>query len=188
MPGRLLLPKNDIGTANYQIGEWKDFSSDFTDLSRKIERPETIQENITSIPSPWARLLLFRDALNPEHKLYRKLTSELLDILEIIFFKNSLIYSVEIKEIDLNVAGSESNFNSVLRDLNPDINKFKSIKLLYLHESGIEQPILFAGSSPYSLFFTPEDKHPKIKRYFHGIRGYNDRPGHFKKLLKSIIC
>ena len=97
MSGRLLLPPNSVGTPDYEIGVWKDFSRDFSELHKKIEKPKTTQDNITSIPSPWARLLLFRDALNPDHKLHKKLTSELLDVLEIIFFKNSIIYDLIIK-------------------------------------------------------------------------------------------
>ncbi len=188
MPGRLLLPKNDIGTPNYQIGEWKDFSIDFPELYKKIEKPETIKENITSIPSPWARLLLFRDALNPGHKLHQKLTSELLDVLEIIFFKNSIIFEVVVGEIDLNCVGTLSNFNSTIRDLNPEKSNFKLIKLLYLQEKGIEQPILLAGSSPYSLFFTPEDKHPKYKRYFQSVRNFSERPEYFRKYIKRLCA
>lgn len=188
MSGRLLLPPNSVGTPDYEIGAWKDFSRDFPELHNKIEKPTTTQENITSIPSPWARLLLFRDALNPEHKLHQKLTSELLDVLEIIFFRNSIIYNIDFKEIYLNSDQATSNFKSTMCDLNPDKSSFKLIKLFYLKEMGVEQPILLAGSSPYSLFFTPEDKHPKFKRYFKHIRSFNERPEYFRKYIKKLCA
>ena len=188
MPGRLLLPPNNLGTPDYEIGVWKDFSRDFPSLHKKIEKPATTQENITSIPSPWARLLLFRDALNPEHKLHQKLTSEILDVLEIIFFRNSIIYEIIIKEIDLNSDEEMSRFSSTIRDLNPDKSNFRTIKLLYLKQLSVEQPILLAGSSPYSLFFTPEDKHPKFKRYFKDVRSLDERPEYFRKYIKRLCA
>jgi len=187
MSGRLLLPKNNLGTPDYKIGAWKDFSRDFSELPNKLEIPSTTQEHITSIPSPWARMMLFRDALNPNHRLHSKLFSELLDVLEIIFFKNSLKYTLSSKEIGLSINETSSEFKSIICDLNLETNNFKRIIIYYLEEKGVDKPILLAGSSPYSLFFTPEDKNPKIKRYFNNIRGISDRPEYFRKYLKQLF-
>src|SRR5688572_1549313 len=59
------------------------------ELTQNVERAK--RPGISSIPSPWARLQLFRDALVDElHPAHEDVVNDILDALEVVLFQRML--------------------------------------------------------------------------------------------------
>lgn len=189
MKKKFLLPdiKEDLTTSE-SPGVWFDFNENFKKLDSLITLNKQAS-NVSSIPSPWAQLILFRDALDPNHPLHDKIISELLDVLEIIFFQESLSLNLSIVPFDL--IESKSHFSNILIKLNihDEINDdfLKNFKFLFaIDPYNNDKTYLIAGLSPYSILFTPKDKPLGIKRYFSFVTPFYQRPQLFLNYLVKL--
>ena len=190
---RHLLPKNNGGVQIIRNGEWIDFSDKFSSFSENIELPKGARINVSSIPSPWARMLLIKDAVaNRNHVLHLESMSHILDILELIFFQKSLKFSLEIKEIVIQAEKFPHHFYKILYDLHPSADGEEIIKihLLLAVNPKNNSKFVLAGTSDHSLFFTPLDlvNSDKVTRYFRlKPRMLADRPLVFQKWIKQVF-
>ncbi|MGI6198981.1 MAG: hypothetical protein ACOYIS_07670 [Candidatus Cloacimonadaceae bacterium] len=181
---RTLLPKHENESTGKTTGTWLNFEDQFLDFADDIEISPDSVINVTSIPSPWARMLLFSDAVkDKDHTLHFEVMSSILDVIEIIFYSNILTY--DLKTIELAVEPGRCSFVDILYDLYHDkeaSDTSKTISLLLLSEDN-GNDIVLAGSSPYTLLFTPLDLQKKkmLPRYFQNKPRYlKDRPREFQ--------
>lgn len=136
--------------------------------------------DISSIPSPWARLLLFRDGIagQTKHPFYQEALSDILDTLEILFISKVSSYTLEFLNVNLtgdNIHVGQGDkihnlfvrdqklFSKALQDQCP--KELESITLVLITPQGSETNVL-AGTSPYTLFFTPEQKKFTLSGYY----------------------
>lgn len=167
---RPLLPshKETVNTAT--PGQWVDFSENFNAFQSSIDIPKHARINVTSIPSPWARMLLFKEAImNVEHMLHKEVMSNILDVLEIIFFEEMFKFDLSTEEIHLSLDHPENKFMGILRKLYPQEGLGKGdVRVTLLMAQRGNQRFVLAGTSPYTLFFTPLNlqKNKVFKRYF----------------------
>jgi len=168
---RHLLPANKGSIPTATPGQWLDFTEHFAGFQNDIIVPPKARINVTSIPSPWARMLLFKEAImDQNHMMHLEVMSSILDVLEIIFYQDLLDFSLSCKEIQIsNQDGAPNKFLKILRDLHPMAvgNEGNiSISLVIAHRGN--DSFTLAGTSPYTLFFTPLDLKTKKKfpRYF----------------------
>ena len=166
---RHLLPKHRGVVNVVTSGQWIDFSDNFNRFQDNIEIPPQARINVTSIPSPWARMLLFKEAImSSKHLLHKEVMSNILDVLEIIYLKNSLDFELEVKQIHLTSNNQQSNFHDILYRLYPDGNTDQNVKISLLLAKRNNETFVLAGTSPYTLFFTPLEltKSHRFPRYF----------------------
>lgn len=182
--GKILLPPNN-GELNFSgdVGSWSDFTADFKRLGNILNKSEDDTIKITSIPSPWARMFLFRDAIYEEHPMHNQLMSEILDVLEMIFFQKNLY--LDFNEKTINLSGPEKLFKG-LKLYKPEEIK-NEIKIIYcIDKNHHKYPI--AATSPYSILFTPLDKKSKIAgRYLSKPKAIAERPKIFLEYLKQYV-
>ncbi|MBL7086065.1 MAG: hypothetical protein ISS28_03030 [Candidatus Cloacimonetes bacterium] len=182
--GKILIPPND-GDLNFsgEVSKWSDFSADFKKLGTILKKSTDNIINITSIPSPWARMLLFRDAISTEHPLHSAAMSEILDVLEIIFFRRN--FQIDFKTIPIIFEGN----NRMLKGLNlykPNEINQKLYILIGIDKDHKTTPI--ACTSPYTLFFVPLDKNlQESGRYFSEPKELKKRPKIFQEYIKFIM-
>ena len=169
---RHLLPKIKGSLNVTDPGQWVDFSDDFSTFRGNIEIPETAEINVTSIPSPWARMILFRDAVRDKnHQLHMEAMSSILDVIEIIYYKKRMRFSLETRQINLQADNAPTRFHEILNKLYPGRESGKEdIALTLVLAKQDNETFVLAGSSPHTLFFTPLDLKikRKFKRYFKG--------------------
>lgn len=170
---RNLLPRlrqapNPANIPQLGVGEWQTVSSppDLAKLDYGNAEGSAPRTRLQSVPSPWARMLLFRNALAEDTHPARKLVeNEILDALEFLWSAASIaggalnIESVRIA--DLNAisqrVGSErvENLAEALVDLVPTRDgrypAFDALTIVTVDD----RPVL--GTSPYTLLFTAED-------------------------------
>lgn len=189
METKFLLPdiKEDLTTSE-SSGTWFNFNENFKKLDTliNINRPAT---NISSIPSPWAQLILFRDALDKNHPLHEQVLSEILDLLEIIFFQESL--SLNLSVVPYNLHEKDNNFTQILNKLNlhdeTDDKFLRGLKyLVAIDPNNNDRTYLLGGLSPYSIFFIPKDKPKSVSRYFNKVTPYHQRPQLFQNYLVKL--
>lgn len=192
---RTLLPKHENESTGGTKGTWLNFEEQFIKFADGIEISPDSEINVTSIPSPWARMLLFSDAVkDKEHTLHLEVMSSILDVIEIIFYSNILTY--DLKTMELTIEPDRCSFVDILYELYHDkeaLDPSKTITLLLLSEKSGNN-IVLAGSSPYTLLFTPLDLQKKkmLPRYFQAKPRYlRDRPKEFqvwfmKKFLDNL--
>jgi len=166
---RHLLPKHNGVVNVITSGQWGDFSDDFNRFQDNIEIPPNARINVTSIPSPWARMLLFKEAiLSSSHLLHKEVMSNILDVLEIIYFSRSLDFRLEAREIHLTRDNPASNFHDILYRLYPGNTDHQDVRMQLILAVRDHETFVLAGTSPFTLFFTPLEltlSH-KIPRYF----------------------
>lgn len=189
---RHLLPKNK-GTLNIATtGQWVDFSADFSRFQDNIEIPDGARINVTSIPSPWARMLLFNEAVeNNHHLLHSEVMSNILDVIELIYYEKMLSFRLEAKEIHLQKDQPQTRFHDILFKLYPGMGQNQTdITLTLLLAKQGNDTFVLAGSSNRSLFFTPLDLKlkNKIPRYFMDkpVR-LDKRPEEFQRWFKQVF-
>lgn len=170
---RNLLPRlrqapNPANIPTLGVGEWQTISSppDLAKLDYGNMEGGAPRTRLQSVPSPWARMLLFRNALAEDTHPARKLVeNEILDALEFLWSAATIAggaLSVEpVRIADLNAisqrVGAErvENFAEALVDLVPTRDgRFAAFDALTIVTVG-DRPIL--GTSPYTLVFTAED-------------------------------
>jgi hypothetical protein len=126
---------------------------------------------ITSIPSPWARLQLFRDAItgaSPKHAFRDEAINDVLDTLELVLFQDHL-QGVELRSRLINLSTVEEQaridqkdgvrkFAQAVNELAPVLDQANDLRLTELHVivngDAPDAPIVCA-TSPFTLFFTP---------------------------------
>ena len=155
MATRFLLPNyRDELNSTVPYSTWGEFDRDFFKLDEILESNFKIKE-VSSIPSPWARLLLAKDALSETHVLNDKISIEILDLLEMIFFQEILDFNIRIKKV--NLSDETSNiFQKAMFSLGRQIfgeegNFLEEFQLFYAEFPNSEDIIALGGSSPYSL-------------------------------------
>jgi len=196
---RYLLPKNK-SLPQTTPGQWKELSkTEFTTFISEMEVSPDSKINVTSIPSPWARMLLFKEAVkSTNHLMHQEAMSSILDVMEIIFYNQLMNIDIEYKEIKIN-SDVNNKFLKILYDLSPDelktdeILKTDDILIigLLIINKGNDDRFVLAGTSPYTLLFTPLNlKHKNsngvFPRYFREQPVFlKDRPQDFQKWIKS---
>lgn len=131
---------------------------------------DDVRQRVQSIPSPWARLLLFRAAMDdPGHPARRLVENELLDAFQFLWSRNERpnvpleAATVRVEEIEAMAreAGTQRAewFGRALTELMPrraedggrSAPAFEAVSVVSVNG----RPVL--GSSPYTVLFTAED-------------------------------
>lgn len=210
---RNLLPllRRDPNPANIApapVGVWTAgaIGAEISKLDFGRDQGDAIRNRVQSIPSPWARMTLFRNALEEDgHPARRMVESELLDALEFLWELNAIAGAPPtfklIRLVDLQTAaegvGSEriEDFASALFSLVPgvtdrahgDSKAFASITVMVMDG----RPVL--ASSPFTGIFTAEDAaSARTGKYFHylqgaQIRALSDRPYEFQRYAAEVL-
>jgi hypothetical protein len=188
---RNLLPplraENNIGLAK-PPGAWQPFHEAWN-LAKHLHLPAEAARRgagtqITSIPSPWARMLLFRHALEDglNHPLFMQVVSDVLDTLELTFFQGHLrgqcfYRKVDLLQLDEEHPSADPVYLRALTTQVPlipvqqprlgqkDSTPLDAVTLIYYGDSS-ESAKLVALSSPFTLFVTPQDRPHDIEGYF----------------------
>ncbi|HST58639.1 MAG TPA: hypothetical protein VLK84_08125, partial [Longimicrobium sp.] len=193
---RNLLPRfrdrpNPANVEALPPGRWTPLQNpvELAKLELPAENASEIRTRIQSIPSPWARLHLFRNALeDPQHPAHRLVQNELLDALEFIWSQGSArgahVTVETIRLDDLRGMAQDTgstrvqDFAAALVELSPRRNGGSSrtavptLSLLLVNGTPI------AASSPYTLLFTAEDagRNEATRTLFRYAAGAEHRP------------
>jgi hypothetical protein len=193
---RNLLPRfrdkpNPANVEALPPGRWTPLQNpmELAKLELPAENASEIRTRIQSIPSPWARLHLFRNALeDPQHPAHRLVQNELLDALEFIWSQGSARgahVTVELIRLDdLRAMAQDTgstrvqDFADALVELSPRRNggparsAVPTLSLLLVNGTPI------AASSPYTLLFTAEDagRNEATRTLFRYAAGAEHRP------------
>lgn len=210
MSSRNLLPRLQQG-ANLPalpVGRWSVVQAP-AELARIEFAPENegeLRTRIQSIPSPWARLFLFRHALqDPEHPARRLVRNDFLDALELTWSLGTHHgLNPEIRRVPLSAlrslaqdTGSQrvEDFADALVELAPrrrdglaqPASALPAITLLLLDG----HPVL--ASSPYTLLFTAEDAARAVGGAFFAYAGGAEgrplaqRPVPFQRYVAQVV-
>lgn len=186
---RPLLPKHNERIAKATPGQWLDFTQEFSIFQSNIEVPLKAENNVTSIPSPWARMLLFKEAIKDrDHMLHMEIMSSILDVLELIFYEGMLSLSLNVKEIHISNEQTNNKLRKVLYDLYP--SDIEDISITLLIASRGNETFVIAGTSPYTMFFTSLDLkiQNKFTRYFKSVPvPLSERPSDFQIYINKIF-
>jgi len=192
---RNLLPRlrstpNPANVEPLPPGRWTPLQNpvELARLELPAEIESDIRTRIQSIPSPWARLHLFRNALeDPQHPARRVVENEMLDALEFVWsLGDTRGTPVEVSRVRLDAlrtlardTGSRRvlDFADALVELAPRQSgapgqpAVPTLALLVV----AGHPVL--ASSPYTLLFTAEDAAGEATRgFFRYARGDEHRP------------
>jgi hypothetical protein len=184
---RYLLPKQQ-SLPQTTPGQWKELSlTEFTTFVNEMEVSPDSKINVTSIPSPWARMLLFKEAIkSTNHLMHKESMSNILDVLEIIFYYELMNINIEYKKIEIE-KNDKNKFLKILYELSPEEIKkddIVSIGLLIASRDSNDKFVL-AGTSPFSLLFTPMNlKHKEGNIVF--PRYFRERPVPLKERPKDF--
>ncbi len=188
---RHLLPKNKGVINVVTSGQWEDFSNDFARFQDSIELPPQARINVTSIPSPWARMLLFKEAImSSKHMLHLEVMSNILDVIEIIYYQKLWSFNLEVREIHLSQDNHTSCFHDIIYKLFPESNDNHDIKISLLLAVNGNDTFVIAGTSQYTLFFTPLEltASQKFPRFFKTEPiMLRDRPIEFQGWLNNVF-
>lgn len=164
---------------------------------------------ISSVPSPWARLQMFRDAvLDDRHPMHVDALNDILDVLEVILFQDFLDgvqlrpRRIHVPDVTRKARGAYEpgvqRFAAALEDLAPVVaeqegERGQRVRLtdltVVLNGKGLEAPAVFA-TSPYTLFFTPEARRFHLPGYFvpSGIaRPLSKRPPAVARYVREVL-
>jgi hypothetical protein len=213
---RNLLPPlkqgNNVAVAD-PPGAWSQFEQAWT-LSKHVALPaEDVQRgwsDITSIPSPWARILLFRHALEEGrvHPLFEEVVSDVLDTLELFFFQQHLqgqcfLKPLDLAQLDRDFPGADGAFRRALVSQAPLVREghgdgasetpMAAVGLVYYGHSP-DTARAIALTSPFTLFVTPVDKPEDIEGYYEfavkphaHFRGLRDRDPLFVRYVREQL-
>ncbi|HEU4560719.1 MAG TPA: hypothetical protein VFS20_22895 [Longimicrobium sp.] len=211
---RNLLPPlkqgNNVAVAD-PPGAWSPFEQAWT-LAKHVALPaEDVHRgwsDITSIPSPWARILLFRHALEEghAHPLFEEVVSDVLDTLELFFFQQHLqgqcfVKPLDLAQLDRDFPGADRAFRRALVSQAPRVpegdgsaeTRMTSVGLVYYGHSP-DTARAIALTSPFTLFVTPADKTEEIEGYYEfavkphaHFRGVRDRDPLFVRYVREHL-
>jgi hypothetical protein len=164
----------------------------------------TRRARISSVPSPWARLQVFRDAVLDEgHPFHAEAINDILDTLELVLFQDHLVgVSLRAKRIDLADVRSRAQatrqrgverFAAAVVDLAPATDRAGGARLATLtvvfNGPAPDAPILFA-TSPFTLFFTPQTRRARLPGYYTGpgpLRPLATRPPDLARYVRDVL-
>jgi hypothetical protein len=172
---RNLLPRlrqapNPANVPLAKVGEWTDLQTpgELAKLDYGVLPDEDVRTRVQSIPSPWARLLLFRAALDdPGHPARRLVENELLDAFQFLWSRSERpgvrleTATVRVEELE-DVARETGQqraewFGRALRELLPRRDgagvapAFETMTIFLVNG----RPTI--ATSPYTVLFTAED-------------------------------
>jgi hypothetical protein len=210
---RNLLPRfrDKPNPANIEAlppGRWTPLQNpvELAKLELPAENASEIRTRIQSIPSPWARLHLFRNALeDPQHPAHRLVQNELLDALEFIWSqgsaRNAHVAVERIRLDDLRAMAQDTgsvrveDFADALVELSPRRTDGGSMQSAVPTTSILlvnGTPV--AASSPYTVLFTAEDAGRGeatrgLFRYAAGAehRPLSARPFQFQRYVAQVL-
>lgn len=177
---RNLLPRlrqapNPANVPLAKVAEWTEVSTpaDLAKLDFGVAPADDVRTRVQSIPSPWARLLLFRAALDdPGHPARRLVENELLDAFQFLWSRNErpgvtpTVTTLQVDDVEALAqrAGTQRAewFGRALRELMPRRDgtgadaggatpAFRALSIVSVNG----RPVL--GTSPYTVLFTAED-------------------------------
>ncbi len=186
--GRRLLPHlTGTGIVRGDAGEWTEIAAaeqlaklDFGDAT-----DEALRTRIQSIPSPWARLLLFRNALeDEEHPGHMLVSNELLDAFEFVWNVSAMdtgtiqwqpLPLAEVNPLARRTGSARAeSFAGALVQLAPRAGSALAIDTLHVGKVK-GRPVL--GTSPFTGLFTAEDAAGEgTGPYFRFMADPQDRP------------
>ncbi|HLL81845.1 MAG TPA: hypothetical protein VK420_04300, partial [Longimicrobium sp.] len=173
----------------------------------KLEVPRdddggAFRTRLQSVPSPWARLFLFRDAmLDPNHPARALVENELLDALELAWVCGPQSLRLETSQVrvpDLvssDVTARVRDYASALVDLAPRTARHEAREasaLPVITLATVDGRPVFA-SSPYTVLFTAEDAahedYPYLFRYAEGepARPLREREFSFQRYVATVV-
>jgi hypothetical protein len=195
---RNLLPRfrekpNPANVEALPPGRWTPLQNpvELAKLELPAENASEIRTRIQSIPSPWARLHLFRNALeDPQHPAHRLVQNELLDALEFIWSQGSArgahVTVERVRLEDLRAMAEDTgsvrveDFADALVELSPRRSNgggaaqsaVPTISVLLVNGTPL------AASSPYTVLFTAEDagRNEATRGLFRYAAGAEHRP------------
>lgn len=191
---RNLLPRmqRDTNLPPFPVGRWSVVQAP-AELARIEYAPENegeLRTRIQSIPNPWARLFLFRHALeDPQHPARKLVQNDFLDALELAWSLGTRHHlHPEIRRVPLSAARplAEDTGSPRVKDFSEAL-----VELAPRRRDGLAQPasalpsvtLLLVGgtpvlaSSPYTLLFTAEDASRAVDgEFFAYARGAEGRP------------
>jgi hypothetical protein len=169
------------------------------------DRTRSIKIDVKSIPSPFARMLLFKNAFEDQFfpkELKLDILEDILDLMEFIFLYKNTVYEKNFRVAKVKLSDYESgHLNSVNRDYIKTLNdlaevyykdkdskpeKYNQIDIIYLKNGNENYDNILGGTSPYTAFFTPEEikiDGEDIPGYF---QKYKDPSGAVKRYHKKI--
>lgn len=199
-PGRWLFPALASGAAlpPAAAGEWT--AVDAPDaLAGLLMRSGAGAADAPQAPTPWARMLLFREALrDPRHPARALVENEILDALELVWA--SEMYGLPLEFVQLRpgvlaeaawtVSPRLGGYAEALAELAPlRASDAAPLPLVGVRVAG--RSVL--ASSPYSLVFTAEDaahpEHPYLFRFAGGepARPLHRRPFAFQRYVATVL-
>ena len=181
-------------------GHWEPVQrpEQLTDIALAEAADRAKRGRISSVPSPWARLQLFRDAvLDARHPFHEEALNDILDALEVVLFQEYLAgVELEARVIDLRqvlesargerVAGI-TRFADALLELAPTVDgtgRLEQVTVLF------NQGRLLFATSPFTLVFTPETRLTQVPGYFTGdrpLRPLADRPPMLARYVRESL-
>jgi hypothetical protein len=207
--GRRLLPhfRPHTNVPDLPPGRWTVLNTP-TELA-KLEVPRDddgglYRTRVQSVPSPWARLFLFRDAmLGPAHPARALVENEILDALQLAWSSGPLSLRLETAQLRVlplaqtveAVSPRVRDYADALCDLAPRAPGHESEQasaLTVLTVARVDGQPVFA-SSPYTLLFTAEDAaaeaYPFLFRYAAGerTRALRERPFAFQRYVATVV-
>jgi hypothetical protein len=190
------------------VGAWSEIQSpeELVKIEYQDAAGDDLRTRIQSIPSPWARMLLFRAALeDPSHPARTLVENEILDAVEFLWSANRFSnVSIDTKPLDVeHIAGlaeltgsrRAKDFADALLDLVPR-GSFRDGRADVTDVSIClvgGRPVL--GSSPYTILFTAADaaEYAGVPRLFSFERGGDrrrlcDRPFAFQEYVARVLA
>jgi hypothetical protein len=207
--GRRLLPgfRSNTNVPDLPPGHWTLVEAP-TELA-KLEVPRDddgsgFRVRVQSVPSPWARLFVFRDAmLDPNHPARTLVENEILDALELAWASGPQSLRLETQQIQVvstaqaaeHVSPRAGDYGAALADLAPRAARREgemASALPVVTVARVDGRPVFA-SSPYTVVFTAEDAaaeaYPYLFRYAQGAppRSLRERPFPFQRYVATVV-
>ena len=208
MPRRL-LPRfrrapNPPNIPELPPGQWSRIAvpADLAKLDYGAQEEE-VRSRVQSIPSPWARMLLFKNALDSEQHPARALVeNEILDGLQFLWASGQLrgaAINYPVRRIDelttqaRHLSERASDFTSALVELMPrwrtgeELRGLSSVVIATMREKAL------LASSPFTIIFTAEDAAGddtgEFFKYATGAahRRLKDRPLAFQRYVAQVL-
>ena len=179
----LLFEFDASGTEGINItkpNEWNNISEHaktLTAIKFKEKTDSKIEIDVKSIPSPFARMILFRNAFEDEFfpkDKKKEILEDILDAMEFIFLYKTSTYEDKLKAVLVRLDDSKTNSSlnltqkKYIKNLNDlaehyqvddqsGFEKFNSFYVFYIRKGTDNYDNIIAGTSPYTGFFTPEE-------------------------------
>lgn len=201
----LLHPLSDGSVTRTPAGAWATVRDPdvlaSVDLREKEDRAGRVR--ISSVPTPWARLQLFRDAvLEKSHPFHDEALNDILDSLELVLFQDLLRglqlrpETISLQDLtDKAAAGRTSGvsrFVGAVRELAPKVGKdgprLAQVTVMF-NGPDEDAPVLFA-TSPFTLFFTPATRRGTVPGYYTGpakLRPLAERPPALAWYVQDVL-